>query len=72
MEEPRIAVIKIPREVNSAHIEGVAIGLRKAIGGPVLIIPMDYDVMMGKSAKEELERFHKYIHQILGGTLSFK
>ena len=65
MEEPRMAIIKIPREVNPSFVEWVAIGLRKAIGGPVLIIPMNCEVLVGKSAKTESDHLHKFIHQML-------
>ena len=68
MEEPRIAVIKIPEGVNPPSVSEFASEIGKAIGGRAFVIPMDYDIMIGKAAKKELDLFHKFVHQALGIT----
>lgn len=64
--EPRIAVIKIPKGVNAKSLEGFINQLAKAIQGLVFVVPMDFEVLMGNTAKDELDRFHRHIHKMLG------
>lgn len=66
MEEPRVAIIKVPEGFQDPSMSKFAEKLGNAIGGKVFILPMDFEVLVGKAGAVELKRFHRQIHMALG------
>jgi len=63
--EPRIAVVKIPRGVNAKALEGFINQLANTIKGQVFVVPINFEVLLGNTAKEEVEKIHNQIHKML-------
>ena len=63
--EPRIAIIKIPKGVNAKSIQPFIDKIANAIRGHVFVVPINFEVLLGNTAKEELEKIHQHIHKML-------
>jgi len=61
--EPKMVVIKTPREVQLPPQILEVVG--KMSGCSVIILPMDCEIMMGELALKELKSVHHGIHAIL-------
>ncbi len=64
--EPRVAILKIPRGVKADKLQGLVNSLANVIGCAVFVMPTDFEVLLGNTAKEELEKIHNTLHKMLG------
>lgn len=60
-----IAIIKIPKGANANAVGAIADALANAIGGKVFIFPLDFEIMLGKAARDQINNVHKFIHDML-------
>lgn len=67
IKEPKLIVVKRPRGMKLTP--GLISGLANATGCNVAEIPLDADIMMGRTAYEELVSIHQAIHAILQITI---
>ncbi len=60
-----VVVLKVPKEVKGIApqlIQGIAAATRCS----VIILPHEYELMMGKIADDTIKSMHEAIHQICG------
>ncbi len=60
-----IAVLKVP-DISTDRIHILAKSIGKVIGGVCFLIPLEFEILIDKQAKEELRRHRDRINEALG------
>ena len=64
-EVPRIAIVKLPDELQNAYSGEVFVRLGESLNCKVFVLPLNSERLIGEYATREIHGLHKMVHNAL-------